>query len=78
LKDALARASEATHGAEAIAVYAERVEGLVGAGGNPGYAEAVKLVGRMASLRGAAEQTAYVAALKTRFGAKRNFMKLLG
>jgi tetratricopeptide (TPR) repeat protein len=78
LKDALAQASEATHGAEAIAVYAERVEGLVGAGGNPGYAEAVKLVVRMASLRDAAEQTAYVAALKTRFGAKRNFMKLLG
>ena len=32
----------------------------------------------MAALRGADEQAAYVAALKARFGRKRNFMKLLG
>ena len=30
------------------------------------------------ALRGAAEQTAYVATLKERFGRRRNFMKLLG
>jgi hypothetical protein len=32
----------------------------------------------MAGLRGATDHTAYVAALKGRFGRKRNFMKLLG
>jgi hypothetical protein len=32
----------------------------------------------MGTLRGPAEQTAYVAALKLRHGRKRNFMRLLG
>ena len=50
---------------------------LVGRGGNPNYAEAVALVARMAPLRDAAEQAAYVADLKVRFARKRNFMKLL-
>jgi hypothetical protein len=43
-----------------------------------GYEEAAQLVVRMAGLRGATEQSAYVAGLKERYHRKRNFMKLLG
>jgi len=50
----------------------------VNTGGNPAYAGAAKLIARMAALRNPAEQTSYVAALKLRFGRKRNLMKLLG
>lgn len=77
LADELAAASEATHPGEALAVYTERVEGLVRSGGNPAYEEAAALIARMAALRGEAEQSVYVAELKERFGRKRNFMKLL-
>jgi uncharacterized Zn finger protein len=75
VKEDLARASEAAHPREALEVYAERVEQLVR---NSGYAEAAKLIARMARLRNAAEQSAYVADLKMRHVRKRNFMKLLG
>jgi tetratricopeptide (TPR) repeat protein len=78
LKEALARDSEATRPSEAIEVYAERVDQLANAGGASAYAEAAKLVARMATLRGKAEQVAYVLALKERFGRRRNFVKLLG
>lgn len=78
VRETLARASEAGHPAEAVEVYARRVHQLAEQGGNPAYAEAAELVARMAGLRGAAEQAAYVAMLKERFGRKRNFMKLLG
>lgn len=78
LQETLARASEATHPKEALAVYAARIDQLVSAGGNPNYKEACALVTRMGTLRGAAEQAAHVLELKTRFKAKRNFMKLLG
>ena len=78
LKESLARASEATHPREALAVYAGRVEELVEAGGNPGYEKAFELVARIGALRGASAQAAYVADLKTRFRRKRNFIKLLG
>jgi hypothetical protein len=74
VKEDLARASEAAHPREALEVYAERVEQFVR---NSGYAEAAKLIARMARLRNAAEQSAYVAELKSRFVRKRNFMKLL-
>lgn len=77
VREALARASQATHPREAVEVYAERVDHLAEGGGNPAYSEAVALVARMAALRTSAEQAAYVAALKVRFGRKRNFMKLL-
>ena len=77
-RDALARASESTHPREALEVYAERVDQLAKAGSNPAYSEAATLIARMAALRSAAEQAAYVAALKVRFRLKRNFMKLLG
>ena len=78
MKEVLARASETTHSREALEVYAERVEQLADTGGNSTYAEAAALIARMAALRSAAEQAAYVASLKGRFGRKRNFMKLLG
>lgn len=77
VKEALAQASAATHPREAIEVYAERVEQLANDGGNPAYEEAAKLIARMAALRSPDEQAAHVAALKVRFGRKRNFMKLL-
>jgi uncharacterized Zn finger protein len=77
LKESLARASEATHHRQALEIYAERVNQLASAGGNRAYAEAASLIVRMAGLRGASEQAAYVAELKTRFGRKRNFMRAL-
>lgn len=77
LKDSLAGASEATHPGEALEVYAERVEKLAKMGGNGCYDEAARLIARMATLRGAEEQAAYVADLKLRFRRKRNLMRLL-
>ncbi|CAA7621820.1 conserved hypothetical protein [Magnetospirillum sp. LM-5] len=78
LQETLARASEATHPKQALAVYGARIDQLVSAGGNPNYEEACALLTRMATLRDAAEQAAHVLDLKARFKAKRNFMKLLG
>ncbi len=77
LKEELARASEATQPKEAIEVYAQRVDQLASVGGASAYADAAKLVARMAKLRSGAEHAAYVMTLKERFGRKRNFMKLL-
>lgn len=74
----LAQASEMTHPHEALKIYAERIEELANVGGKPAYGEAADLIARMATLRSAAEQSAYVAALKERHRRKRNFMKLLG
>jgi len=76
--EVLAKASERTHPQMALAVYAERVEYLAKMGGNPAYEAAAALIARMAALRCAADQAAYVAGLKERHGRKRNFMKLLG
>jgi hypothetical protein len=50
----------------------------VNAGGNDAYAEAARLIGRMAALRAPSEQASYVESLKMRHGRKRNFMKVLG
>jgi uncharacterized Zn finger protein len=77
LKEALARASEATHAREALETYDECIERLANVGGDRAYKEAAELICRAAALRSAAEQAAYVAALKARFGRKRNFMKAL-
>lgn len=77
VKERLARASEAAHPREALEVYAARVDQLAEAGGNRSYSEAAAFVARMAELRSAAEQSAYVLSLKARFGRKRNLMKLL-
>ncbi len=78
LRKTLAGASETSHPHEALAVYAACVEQLVGTGGNRNYEEACRLIVRMDSLRETSEQAAYVAGLKLRFKAKRNFMKMLG
>ena len=75
---ALARASEASHPQEAVEVYTAHVNDLINTGGNPAYAEAVKIIARMAPLRRAGDHAAYLAGLKVRFGRKRNLMKLLG
>lgn len=77
LKEKLAQASESTHPREALKIYAERVNRLAQFGGDGAYAEAAALIGHMAGLRGASEHAAYLADVKTRFGRKRNFMKLL-
>ena len=74
---ALAQASEATHRDEALAVYAERVVRLAEAGGGDDYKSAATLVARMAKLRDAAGQAAYVAELRQRFARRRNFIALL-
>nr|CAM77520.1 hypothetical protein MGR_1986 [Magnetospirillum gryphiswaldense MSR-1] len=76
--DAWPRPGETTPPREALAVHAAPIDQLGEAGGNPNYEEACKLNARMGALRGADEQTAHVLDLKTRFKAKRNFMKLLG
>ncbi len=76
LAEDLARASETSHPAEALEVYAQRVAEMVNTGSS--YEEAAQLVVRMAGLRGATEQSAYVDGLKERYHRKRNFMKLLG
>ena len=77
LKQELAGASEATQPNEALEVYVQRVDQLANAGGASAYAEAAKLVARMAKLRSRGEHVAYVLELKQRFGRRRNFMKLL-
>jgi|SRR5215510_13987211 len=76
VKMELARAAEAEHPREVLEVYAAQVEQLANAGGD--YAEATKLVARMAQLQTAAAQASFVAGLKVRHARKRNFMKLLG
>jgi uncharacterized Zn finger protein len=77
VKEALARASETTHGREALAVYEERVEELARAGGSAAYGEAVALIDRMRPLRDAREHGAYVTGVRQRHKRKRNLMKLL-
>jgi uncharacterized Zn finger protein len=78
VRESLSRESEADHPREALEVYAERVDELAAGGGNPAYEEAAALIARMGRLRDGAEQRAYLASLKERFGRRRNFMKLLG
>jgi hypothetical protein len=77
LKDELASDSEVTHPREALEVYTARVNQLANSGGDRAYAEAAKLVARMATLRSKTEQVTYILELKVRFGRRRNFMKLL-
>lgn len=77
VKEALARATEKTHPAQAAGVYAERVEALVEGGGARAYAEAAALVRCMKRLQAPAEHAAYVVGLKARFGRRRTFVPLL-
>jgi uncharacterized Zn finger protein len=78
VEEGLARAREGDYPREALNVYAQRVDELAKGGGNRAYEEAAAFVARMGRLRAPAEQTAYVATLKERFGRRRNFVKLLG
>ncbi len=70
----LARASEASHPRQALAVYLKRVDDLVERGD---YPAAVDLTDRMAGLRPVAEQAAYLADLRRRHARKRSLLKLL-
>jgi uncharacterized Zn finger protein len=74
LQQTLADASRTSHPGKALAAYAKLVEEHAQFGR---YEEAVRLVKRMAGLRGATEQAIYVGDLKERHRRKRNFMKLL-
>jgi uncharacterized Zn finger protein len=80
LLDELAEASEHSHPAEALKVYARRVERMVGLGGQSNYEHACRIIGRMRLLREALGETrqhaAYLGDLWSRHKAKRNFMKL--
>jgi ferric-dicitrate binding protein FerR (iron transport regulator) len=73
----LAGESQSGRPREAEGVYAWREGELANEGGNRAYEEAAGLITRMGRLRDAAEQPAYVATLKERFGRRRNFVKLL-
>lgn len=81
LVEQLAEASEHSHPAEALKVYAHRVERRVTLGGQSNYEHACRIVERMRLLRGGlgetAQHAAYLRDLKDRHKAKRNFMKLL-
>ena len=77
LLDELAGKCEASHPREVLEVYTKRVDQLVNAGGRANYAQAAKLVARMAKLRARGEQVAYVLGLKQRFGRRRQFTELL-
>ena len=77
----LAEASEQSHPAEVLKVYADRVERMVRLGGSGNYELACRMLQRMQRLRegmGEAKQhKAYLYDLMSRHKAKRNFMKLL-
>jgi uncharacterized Zn finger protein len=81
LLEELAEASEQSHPAEALKVYADRVERRVRLGGPVNYEHACEIVGRMRVLREGlgetAQHAAYLDDLRIRHKAKRNFMKLL-
>lgn len=77
----LAQLREKDHPADAIGVYQAHVDPLVQRTSNDAYVEAVRLIkkiGELAKGLGKQEEFAeYVFSLKTKFKAKRNFMKLL-
>lgn len=77
----LARKREADHPRDAIAVYQRQVGPIVGRTNNNAYAEAVVLIKRIANLmNGSGDRDdflQYLAALRTDFKRKHNFMKML-
>jgi uncharacterized Zn finger protein len=79
--ESLAKASEKTHPPEALAVYATRVDRLVSLGGQGNYEGACKIIRRMQTIRKRlgqnADHAAYLADLRSRYKAKRNFIKLV-
>ncbi len=74
VKQRLVAATDVEFPREALEFYRAQVERFANASA---YSEAVKVIARMAKLRSAGEQAAFVANLKLRHGRKRNFMKLL-
>ncbi|OWJ67065.1 SWIM zinc finger family protein [Inquilinus limosus] len=78
---AVAAASETTEPAKVVALYEQLVERHVGHTTQAGYEEACRLIDTIGRIRKDRTETAihaaYVAELKTRHKAKRNFMKLL-
>lgn len=78
---ALAKASEATDPAKALAVYGELVERHLRSTNRAGYEAACRLIDRIGGIRKdraeASVHAAYLTDLATRHKAKRNFMKLL-
>jgi hypothetical protein len=81
LLEQLAEASERSHPAEALKVYADGVERRVRLGGQINYEYACRTIGRMRLIRAGlgeiAQHAAYLDDLTSRHKAKRNFMKLL-
>jgi len=75
VKQRLVSATDVDYPREALEFYAVQVERFAV---SAAYQEAMKVITRMAMLRSAEEQAAFVAELKVRHGRKRNFMKLLG
>jgi hypothetical protein len=77
----LAKASEKTHPSEVLGAYALRVDRLVSLGGQDNYVDARRIIARMQAIRKRLDQNsehaAYLADLKSRHKAKRNFMKLV-
>jgi uncharacterized Zn finger protein len=76
-QERLARASERSYPANAVKVYARRVEGLLGGGHVPSYPEAAELIARIAGLHSPAEHTAYVIGVKQRHGRRKRFMEIV-
>jgi uncharacterized Zn finger protein len=77
----LAERREADHPEDALPIYQEHVERLIGQKNNQGYAEAVELMRKvnelMARLGRGQEFPAYVASVRAAHKPKRNLMKLL-
>ena len=80
LLEQLAEASESSHPAEALKVYAQRVERMLVLGGQSNYANAYDRIEHMRRLREGLGETmqhaAYLDGLRSRHKAKRNFMRL--
>jgi hypothetical protein len=81
LLEQLAEASEQSHPAEALKVYADGVERRLRLGGQINYENACRTIGRMRLIREGlgeiAQHAAYLDDLTSRHKAKRNFMKRL-
>ena len=74
-REKLVLTTDVDYPGEALEFYVAQVERLAG---GAAYAEAVKVIARMAKLRSAAEHAAFLVDLRARHGRKRTFMKLLG
>lgn len=75
----LARAREKDHPMDAAAIYRDSIDAIVDRKNNQAYDEAAGIAGRIKTLMGRVEQgkefAAWLAALRARHKAKRNFMK---